>query len=135
MAGHQLTAIENYFGNDENLLRLPSPASLLESSGYFLQGKYYWWLCKGKCGNVCKDIDGKRWCDNYCNHGSGALVKVLMGPVLPRKVPVTFSWEYELCQERKCVWGTKVGTFGASQPPPVISKEGYSSGRQMSLTC
>ena len=35
-AGHQLTAIENYFCNYENLLGPPSPASLLESSGYFL---------------------------------------------------------------------------------------------------
>ena len=100
---------------------------LLLSWTAFCKGTTTGGIASGKCGNVCKDIDGKRWCDDYCKDGSGALVKVLIGPVLPLKVPASFSWEYELCQEGKCVWATNLGTFGGfgSQPPSVISRQGY----------
>ena len=82
-------------------------------------------IASGKCGNVCKDIDGKKYCEDYCKNNSGALVKVYLGPVMPKQVPVSFAWEFELCQDGKCVEAARLGSFGATQPPSVISKEGY----------
>ena len=83
-------------------------------------------IARGKCGNVCTNIGkGKQWCDDYCKNNSGALVKVYLGPVMPKQVPVSFNWQYELCQEGKCVKATKLGSFGATQPPSVISSKGY----------
>merc|ERR1712212_261968 len=82
-------------------------------------------IASGKCGNVCKDIDGKKYCEDYCKNNSGALVKVYLGPVRPKQGPVSFAWEFELCQDGKCVEAARLGSFGATQPPSVISKEGY----------
>ena len=64
-------------------------------------------------------------------NNSGALVKVYLGPVMPKQVPVSFSWEFELCQDGKCVEAARLAILGAwlvggaSQPPSVISKDGY----------
>ena len=51
---------------------------------------------------------------------------------MPKQVPVSFSWEFELCQDGKCVEAARLAILGkawllggASQPPSVISKEGY----------
>ena len=86
-------------------------------------------IVSGKCDNVCENKwqiqYGKQWCDEYCKNTSGALVKVYLGAVMPKQVPVSFSWEFELCQDGKCVEAARLGSFGASQPPSVISKEGY----------
>merc|ERR1712172_193561 len=87
-------------------------------------------IARGKCGNVCTDIGkGKQWCDDYCKNNSGALVKVYLGPVMPKQVPLIFTWKFDLCQDGKCVeaaWIDEHGfMIGASQPPSVISKEGY----------
>ena len=86
-----------------------------------------WDIAIGKCGNVCKHFNGIT-CDDYCKDNSGTLVKVYLGYVTPKQVPVSFDLDFELCQEGKCVLashGQKVSKFGAPQPPSVISKEGY----------
>ena len=78
----------------------------------FCKGTTAGGIANGECGKVCKDIDGKQWCDYYCKNNNGALVKVYMGPVMPTQVPLSFNWDFELCQDGKCVEAARLISKG-----------------------
>ena len=81
----------------------------------------------GKCGKLptyTHLTDRERY-DAVCKNNRGALVKVAIGPVMPKSSPSAML-EFELCQEGKCVEATRLGLFGANQQlTSVISKKGY----------
>ena len=86
---------------------------------------------EGRCGPVCREIDGKNHCEEICS-SDGGLARVSVGVVLPKDAPTGIN-TFELCQEEKCVEAGALGTFGArtegddyqGSEPPQIDKEKY----------
>ena len=56
---------------------------------------------KGRCGPVCRDIEGKEHCEEICSsvEREGGFARVSVGVVLPRDAPTGIN-TIELCQER-----------------------------------
>ena len=56
---------------------------------------------KGRCGPVCRDIEGKEHCEEICSsvEPGGGFARVSVGVVLPREAPTGIN-TIELCQER-----------------------------------
>jgi len=74
------------------------------------------WLEPDGSKDVSKDL---------CQTKSGEIVKVKLGIVLPKAAPSN-SWEFNLCQNGKCVLGRSLGTFGELPDPiPPLGKKGY----------
>ena len=86
---------------------------------------------RGECGNVCKEVKGKKHCKELCTDvKSGAFVKTFVGVVLSKDSPSGVN-AFDLCQDGECVKASHVSTFGinskhADKPSePRIDKENY----------
>ena len=86
---------------------------------------------EGRCGLVCRRIDGKRHCEEICSN-NGVFARVSVGVVLPKKAATGIN-VFELCQDGRCVEAGRLVTFGAhsngkdsaGSEPAQIDKENY----------
>ena len=93
-------------------------------------------IATGQCGNVCGMGSKRIHCFSLCRTNSGERVKVFIAAVLPKWLSAnTFRWEFNLCQDEKCVFVTSFTTFGSygcrpgqgqnTYPVPAMNKENY----------